>query len=279
MRAWTSPRTARPIWRRSRARSEAAQNAVAEAEAATLRAEVAHSAARQGLDVARGPLAEAERRVGRLETEAKALAKVLDVEAQKLWPPVIDLLTVEKGFETALGAALGDDLDAPIDPASPIRWAGAAADAADPALPEGAEPLARHVTAPPELARRLAQIGVVDRALGRALVAAVASPASGWSRARATCGAGTALPPRSNAPTAAARRLAAKNRLADLDAELGARAPDVEGKAPRRRSGRSRARRGGRGRGRSAQCAARGAGASRGGARRARRRRARGEPR
>ena len=32
---------------------------------------------------------------------------------KELWPPVIDLLTVE-GYETALGAALGDDLNAPI---------------------------------------------------------------------------------------------------------------------------------------------------------------------
>ena len=79
--------------------------------------------------MARGPLAEAERRVNRLEAEAKALAKLIDVEAKKLWPPAIDLLTVEKGYEAALGAALGDDLEAPVDPASPIRWAGAATDA------------------------------------------------------------------------------------------------------------------------------------------------------
>ena len=68
---------------------------------------------------------EADRRVNRLEAEAKALAKLIDVEAKKLWPPAIDLLTVDKGYEAALGAALGDDLEAPVDPASPIRWAGA----------------------------------------------------------------------------------------------------------------------------------------------------------
>src|SRR5207237_407450 len=115
--------------------------------------EAGHSAARQALDVARAPRAEAERRVGRLEAEAKALAKLIDVEAKKLWPPAIDLLTVEKGYEAALGAALGDDLEAPVDPAAPIRWAGANFDPADPALPEGAAPLSRHVSAPPDLAR------------------------------------------------------------------------------------------------------------------------------
>jgi chromosome segregation protein len=208
---------------------EAAQTSVGEAEAAALRAEAAHSAARQGLDVARAPAAEAERRVHRLEAEAKALAKLIDVEAKKLWPPAIDLLTVEKGFEAALGAALGDDLEAPVDPASPIRWAGAAIDGSDPALPDGAEPLARHVTAPPEMARRLAQIGVIDRALGAALVAQL-KPGQRLVSPEGDLWRWDGFAAASNAPTAAARRLAAKNRLADLDAELGHARSDAEGK-------------------------------------------------
>src|SRR5260370_40907177 len=73
---------------------------------------------------------------------------------------------VEKGYEAALGAAFGDDLDHAIAPAAPTRWAGARVDPADPALPAGAEPLSRYVVPPAELSRRLAQIGVVDRAEG-----------------------------------------------------------------------------------------------------------------
>jgi chromosome segregation protein len=201
--------------------ADAARNDVTQAEAAALRAEAAHSGARQALDVARAPLTEAERRVGRLEAEAKALAKLIDVEAKKLWPPAIDLLTVEKGFEAALGAALGDDLEAPVDPASPIRWAGASNEESDPALPGGAEPLARHVTAPPELARRLAQIGVVDRALGPSLVAQL-RPGQRLVSPEGDLWRWDGFAASSTAPTAAARRLAAKNRLADLDAELNA---------------------------------------------------------
>ena len=117
--------------------AEQAQAAVTEAEAVALRAEAAHSGARQALDVARGPLAEAERRAQRLDTEAKTLARLLHVDTKNLWPAVIDDLTVEKGYETALGAALGDDLEAPVDPSAPMRWAGADIDPADPALPEG----------------------------------------------------------------------------------------------------------------------------------------------
>src|SRR5438552_16621280 len=80
-----------------------------------------------------------------------------------LWLAVFDDLPVEKGFKAALGAALGDDLEAPVDPSAPMRWAGAEIDPADPALPEGVERLGAHVTAPSQLARRLAQIGIIDR--------------------------------------------------------------------------------------------------------------------
>ena len=72
-------------------------------------------AARKNLDAARIPLADAERAVQRLDTEAKTLMKLLAVETKSMWPPVIDKMTVEKGYEIALGAALGDDLDAPVD--------------------------------------------------------------------------------------------------------------------------------------------------------------------
>ena len=160
--------------------------------------------------------------------KAKALAKLIDVEAKKLWPPAIDLLTVDKGFEAALGAALGDDLEAPVDPASPIRWAGAAADG-DPALPDGAEPLAQHVTAPPELARRLAQIGVVDRALGATLVAQL-KPGQRLVSPDGDLWRWDGFAAASNAPTAAARRLARRTASPISTRELGHARTDAEAK-------------------------------------------------
>src|SRR5262249_57730476 len=133
---------------------ERGRGAAAGGGAGAVRGDAAPPAARQALEVARGPLAEAERRAQRLDTEERTLAKLLHVDARTLWPPAFDRVSVDKGYEAALGAALGDDLEAPIDPSAPMRWAGAAIDANDPALPHGVHALANHVKAPRQLARR-----------------------------------------------------------------------------------------------------------------------------
>ncbi len=202
------------------AAAEQAQAALAEAEAAALRAEAALSAARQAYDVTRKPLADAERRVNRLETEAKTLAKLLRVDAKQLWPPVIDLLTVEKGYETALGAALGDDLNAPVEPTAPMRWSLATGESDDPPLPEGVVPLAQYVVAAPqELRRRLAQIGVVARASGAELAQGL-KPGQRLVSLEGDLWRWDGFAADAHAPTGAARRLAEANRLADIEAEL-----------------------------------------------------------
>jgi len=206
---------------------EQAQAAVAQAEAAALRAEAAHSAAREALDAARPPLAETERRVQRLDTEAKTLARLLHVDTKNLWPAVIDQLRVEKGYEAALGAALGDDLEAPIEHSAPIHWSGADLDPDDPTLPQGVEPLGRHVVAPNELARRLGQIGVIDRAdAGR--LCKLLKPGQRLVSLDGDLWRWDGFSVAANAPTGAARRLAGKNRLADIDSELQTARAEVE---------------------------------------------------
>ena len=200
--------------------SAKSQEALVAADSAALRAEAARSAAAQALDAARRPLTSAEQQLHRLETEARTLAKVLDVEKKKLWPPVLDTISVEQGYEAALGAALGDDLDAPTDAASPMYWAGASA-VADPSLPAGVEALSAHVTAPPALARRLAQIGIVARADGRT-IAAQLSPGQRLVSREGDLWRWDGFTVTSDAPTAATRRLAARNRLSELDREIEA---------------------------------------------------------
>src|SRR3546814_4657652 len=68
---------------------------------------------------------------------------MLEAGAGDLFPPLVDAVRVEPGYETALGAALGDDLVAPIDTAAPLHWATLPPLAESPALPEGAVPLER----------------------------------------------------------------------------------------------------------------------------------------
>src|SRR4029077_11314789 len=153
------------------------------------------------------------------ETEARTISKMVNGETKNLWPPIIDGVTVAKGYEKALGAALGDDLDAPVDPSAPMRWTVAGSDAGDPSLPSGVEPLAAHVQAPPELTRRLAQIGVVPRERGAELVSQLktgqrlVSPEGDVWRWDGFVAA-------AHAPTGAARRLAERARLVDIENEL-----------------------------------------------------------
>ena len=204
-----------------------AQTALADAEAAARAAEAAHTASRDGLEAVRAPVATAEKRVQRLETEAKTISKLLAVESKNLWPPVADSLTVQKGYEKALGAALGDDLDAPVDATAPMRWAGATIDPSDPALPEGATALADFVQAPPELARRLAQIGVVDRAEG-ARLAALLEPGQRLVSLEGDFWRWDGFATAAHAPTGAARRLAERGRLQEIEGELASARADVE---------------------------------------------------
>jgi chromosome segregation protein len=198
---------------------ESAQQHRAECEATVQESEGAQVAARAKLEASRGPLAEAEKRVQRLETEARTIAKMVNGETKNLWPPIIDGVTVAKGYEKALGAALGDDLDAPVDPSAPMRWTIAGSDAGDPSLPSGVEPLAAHVQAPPELTRRLKQIGVVPKERGAELVSQLktgqrlVSPEGDVWRWDGFVAA-------AHAPTGAARRLAERARLVDIEHEL-----------------------------------------------------------
>src|SRR6476660_9603354 len=173
--------------------------------------------------------AEAERRAQRLDTEAKTLAKLLHIDTKNLWPAVIDALSVDKGYEAALGAALGDDLEAPIDPSAPMRWAGATIDPTDPALPDGVEALGEHVKAPQELARRLAQIGVIGREQAGQL-APLLKPGQRLVSREGDLWRWDGFSVAANAPTGAARRLAGKNRLTDIEAELEALRREVDAK-------------------------------------------------
>lgn len=187
----------------------------ADSRAGTARADLA--AAREQESRLRPPLAEADRKAQKLETEAATLAKLLAPAAAGGWPAIVDALRVAAGFETALGAALGEDLDASSDAGAPTHWRETDA-AGDPPLPAGAAPLSAHVEAPAALRRRLAQTGLVARDAGRAL-APLLRPGQSLVSREGDLWRWDGFTSAADAPSPAARRLAERNRLDALNAE------------------------------------------------------------
>ncbi|MCT4654716.1 MAG: AAA family ATPase [Cohaesibacter sp.] len=197
------------------ARKTALSGAEEQAEGAS--AKVAE--AREAETLARRARADAEGKFNRLETEAKTLAKVVNAGRDERFPPILDSLKVETGFETALGAALGDDLDAPLNAEAGIHWGDTKPDAADASLPHDLPMLATYVKGPERLVRRLRQIGLVSQAHGKGLQQQLAVGQRLVSR-EGDLWRWDGLVIKAGAPTPAAQRLEQRNRLEELEAKV-----------------------------------------------------------
>ena len=148
--------------------AEIAEAAIGAAETALHEAEADREAVTAELTGIETGLAEARAALAALEGEASTLERAL-AAARSGEIRILDQLRVAPGYEAALAAALGDDLDAGTDQEAARSWGGADAAKGDPALPAGADALARFVKAPPTLARRLAQVAVADTDAGQPL--------------------------------------------------------------------------------------------------------------
>jgi chromosome segregation protein len=205
------------------AATEAEAEAVAGAEAAEARLEAANAAlveAQTREADARAARSEAEGETGALRAEVTALKKLVERDSGE-GGQILDRVQVQPGYETALGAALADDLRAPeVAADGPSGWA-VLPDYADPQpLPEGVTSLAAHVSVPDVLARRMGQVGLVEAVdaahlhpllkPGQRLVS-VAGDLWRWDGLRARA---------EDAPSAAALRLQQLNRLQELTQQL-----------------------------------------------------------
>ncbi|MGZ9810345.1 chromosome segregation protein SMC [Pseudoroseicyclus sp. H15] len=212
----------------------AAEAAVAEAGTRAAEAETALTAAEAARAETQG--AEAEARAARSGAEGEANALRAEVAALERLVErdrgeggqVLDLLSVAPGYEKALGAALADDLRAPLIGDGATGWAELPAYEAAPSLPTGVTPLAAHMEVPDVLARRIAQVGLVAAGEGTRLQAAlqpgqrlVSQEGDLWRWDGYRAGA-------EDAPSAAALRLQQLNRLAELRRELEAAAERAE---------------------------------------------------
>ena len=193
--------------------------AVSEVETRAGEAEAALAEARTREKETREHAQHARLQARQLETEAATLIKLLRPDESDHWRPVVDEVRVAPGYETALGAALGDDLDLPADARAPAHWAGASNGNGDAALPAGATPFTDFVQAPDVLSRRLRQIGLVDPADG-ARLAKMLAPGQRLVTTRGDLWRWDGVHAAADAPTAAAKRLAERNRLDDLTAEV-----------------------------------------------------------
>ena len=198
---------------------EAAAATMAASDLAVSEAEAAVRAARAAEAETRGSHDDTRRKADRLQTEVRTLTKLLRSGGGDLWPPLIDAIKVNHGYEMALGAALGDDIDASSDEGAPVHWRGLPPLAATAPLPDGAWALSQFVEAPQALQRRLSHIGVVSKALGQALQPQL-KPGQRLVSREGDVWRWDGFIAAADAPSAAAKRLAERNRLAALEVEM-----------------------------------------------------------
>lgn len=176
---------------------------------------------------ARDILQSMQGKLARLQAEKEGLLALLSNGDEGDASPIMEQLSVTPGYETALGAALDADLEAPDDVTAQVHWRTLAAYDYNQDLPVGVENMAAYVTGSDLLTRRLAQIGVVaseTEALsllgqlkpGQRLV----SQSGGMWRWDGLC-----ISP--EAPSQTAVKLSQKNRLAELDVEYDQRKEEV----------------------------------------------------
>ncbi len=201
-----------------------AQADLAEARAAVEAAESERGDRARAEAEARTAVRAAEDRLGRLQTEARGLAQLL-TQGRRDHPPALDQVRADKGYEAALAAALGDDLDAALDARAAAHWAGAEVSSAT--WRSGVTPLADHVNAPPALAARLAFCGVADRTAAAALARDL-PPGARLVTREGDLYRWDGFVQRAEAPRPAAVRLAQRTRLAELEAEIDTGKPALD---------------------------------------------------
>ncbi|WP_293576877.1 chromosome segregation protein SMC [Phaeobacter sp.] len=208
---------------------EELREAAEHAEEALAAAEEHRSELQAREATARAQRSEAEGELGALRAEVSALAKLVERDTAESGH-VLDEMRVAPGFEKALGAALMDDLRAPLAAADgPSGWVTLPPYEADAALPDGVTSLADHVDCPPALMRRMSQVGLVDGDVALALhsqlrpgqrLVTQEGDLWRWDGYRAWA---------EDAPSAAALRLEQMNRLEGLKQDLAHATARAEG--------------------------------------------------
>ena len=194
-----------------------AETALQDAERAVETAEADLVTARDAETSAQAPRDAAQQELRALEAEIAGLHKLLRKAEGPTAPPVVERIRTKDGYEKAVAAALGDDIEAPTDRNAAMFWGGASL--ASQSLPMGATPLTEVTEAPGELAARLSQCGVVDLAEGERLMAEL-KPGQRLVSVEGHLWRWDGFTRTPDAPVSAAARLEQQARLEAAEAEL-----------------------------------------------------------
>ena len=194
----------------SKQATENAARQLADAEAALALAEQKRAEAAMARDEAESSLAAARAALSAARAERDALVRALNHGGGA----ALSELKAAPGYERALAAALGEDIEAVLGQEGARRWQGSEPQAGDPPLAAGLERLLDHAEAPKALHRRLAQVGVTDDDVGQPLAVGQRLVTRDGVMRRwdgfVSVGGGAA----------AAERLLRANRLAEIDRQL-----------------------------------------------------------
>ena len=180
--------------------------------------------AQQNDQTARDRLQDVRGEEAKVQAEIVALEGLLaEQETDASWIPILDSVSVQPGYEPALGAAVGRALAAASDTTASMHWSQLPPFAVAQPLPMGTRPLTDFVQAPSALHRRLTQVGVIDdRETGRTLLTQL-KPGQRLVTKEGDLWRWDGFVSDPSVPSAAAQRLKQKNRLRELRGEIETR--------------------------------------------------------
>ena len=162
---------------------------------------------------ARNSLQAVQSKFARIKAEKEALEELLSSSQNENGRPILEVLSVTKGYETALGAALDADLEVTDDLNTPVHWRDLPPLKVINKMPREIKTLDHFVSGPSLLTRRLSQIGIVENE--KIAVELMEQLLPGQRLVTLNGGVwrwdGLCVSP--DAPSGAAIRLAQKNRL------------------------------------------------------------------
>ncbi|UTW54498.1 chromosome segregation protein SMC [Kordiimonas sp. SCSIO 12610] len=197
------------------------ENALKDAQAALVAAEAKVGELRTEFRTKESDHSAMNGRIKSLSSEVAGLERILTEGSKSDANPIADELKVEAGYERAVGAALGEDLEASMDHASDRYWSSEQAQNTEGTKwPEGVEAIGSFVTVPDILKNRFDHIGLIPDANKVDTVITNLSPGQRLVTKGGDVWRWDGFVSKANAPSRAAMRFEQKNRLEQLQADL-----------------------------------------------------------